>query len=125
LLREYEFTVIAKSDLADGAKAKFFERYEELMTRDGGEILRTEDWGVRKFAFPIKKQHRGLYRIYDFIGKSENVHEMERLMRLDDGVLRYMSLNIGEGVDPVARKAQLAKEAAAAAAAARDQDIDN
>lgn len=125
MLREYEFTVIAKGDLVEGAKAKFFERYEELMTRDGGEILRTEDWGVRKFAFPIKKQHRGIYRIYDFIGHSENVHEMERLMRLDESVLRYMSLNIGENVDPVARRAQLAKEAAAAAAAARDQENEN
>ncbi len=109
MLREYEFTVIAKGDLPEAESTELAKKYEDLMVKGGGEILRKDDWGTRKIAFPINKQHRGHYTFYDFAGQSENITEIERLMRIDENILRYMSVKIADKIDVAKRKAELAK----------------
>lgn len=111
MLREYEFTYISKADIPEADKAKHFAKYEALLLKDGGQILKKDDWGVKKLSFPIKKQFRGHYVHYDYLGKPEHLAEVERLMRIDDAILRFMSLKIGEEVDPETRKAELAARA--------------
>lgn len=114
MLREYDFTVITRGDLPEGESAKVLSTYEGLMTRDGGEILKRDDWGSKKLAYPVKKQFRGYYVNYDFVGSPASVAEMERLMRIDDNVLRYLVVRLDENtdghVDVEARKAELAKQ---------------
>lgn len=113
MLREYDFTVITRGDLADGDHAKVLANYENLMTKDGGEILKKDDWGVKKMTFPINKLFRGHYVNYDFVGAPENIAEMERLMRIDDSILRYLVVRLDDGdegiTDVNARKAEFAK----------------
>ena len=96
MLREYEFTVISRSDLPEAETAKALAKYETLMTQDGGQIIRKDIWGSRRLAFPINKQFKGVYTHYDFFGKSDHLTEIERLMRIDENILRYLSINIGE-----------------------------
>lgn len=114
MLREYDFTVITKGELPEGESAKVLAGYEGLMTREGGEILKRDDWGLKKLAYPIKKQFRGYYVNYDFVGSPASVAEMERLMRIDDNILRYMVVRVDENtdgsVDIEARKVELAKQ---------------
>lgn len=111
MLREYEMTVISRADIAEQDTTKLLAKYEKLMVADGGEILKKDSWGSKKIAFPIKKHHRGVYTSYDFVGTSANLTEMERLMRIDEDVLRYMSVQIGQDVDVAVRKDQLVKAA--------------
>lgn len=120
MLREYELTIIARADLPETENTKLLSKYEKLMTADGGEILQRSNWGVKKLAFPMKKAFRGNYVNYDFIGTPTNLSEMERLMRIDDDVLRYMSVYIGQNVNAAKRKEQLAKIALAAREAANE-----
>ena len=120
MLREYEMTIIARADLPESEGAKLLGKYEKLMTADGGEILQKSTWGVKKLAFPMKKAFRGNYVNYDFVGTSANLAEMERLMRIDDDVLRYMSVYVGQNVNVAKRKEQLAKAATAAREAANE-----
>ncbi len=108
-MREYELTVIAKADMPEEEMGKLQNKYEALMLKDGGQILKKDNWGTRKMAFPIKKQHRGTYMFYDFVGQASHLTEMERLMRIDENVLRYMSVGLGGNVDIEARKVELAK----------------
>ena len=114
MLREYDFTVITKGELPEGESAKVLSGYEGLMTREGGEILKRDDWGLKKLAYPIKKQFRGYYVNYDFVGSPASVAEMERLMRIDDNILRYLVVRVDENtdgsVDIEARKVELAKQ---------------
>jgi len=114
VLREYDFTIITRGDLGEGDNAKVLEGYESLMTKDGGEILKRDEWGGKRLAFPIKKLFRGNYVNYDFVGAPENLAEMERLMRIDDNVLRYLVVRVDEGhegtIDIEARKTELAKQ---------------
>jgi small subunit ribosomal protein S6 len=122
--REFDFTIITRGDITDGDHAKVLSGYEALMTKDGGEIIKKDEWGNRKLAFPIKKTFRGFYVNYDFVGTPENVAEMERLMRIDDNVLRHLIVRIDENtegvIDVEARKAELAK----AERDARERDLE-
>lgn len=113
MLREYDFTVITRGDLTEGDHANVLTNYETLMTKDGGEILKKEEWGVKKLAYPIKKTFRGHYVNYDFVGRPEHLAEVQRLMRIDDNVLRFLVVRMdddAEGITDVeARKAEIAK----------------
>ena len=112
MLREYDFTIITKGDLSDGDHGKVVQGYEALMTKDGGEVLKKEEWGVKRLAYPIKKSFRGHYVNYDFVSSPENCAEMERLMRIDDNVLRYLLVRTDESegtIDVASRKDELAR----------------
>lgn len=84
-------------------------KFESLMTADGGEILKKDALGSRRLAYPINKHFRGVYTNYDFIGLPAHLTEMERLMRIDESVLRYMSVKLGPVEDIELRKAELNK----------------
>lgn len=107
---EYEFTYITKADIPEAEKAKVISKYETVLTTAGGQILKKDDWGVKRLAYPIKRQYRGHYWHYDFVTKPENITEAERLMRIDENVLRYLSIKVGEEVDIAKRKVELAKK---------------
>ena len=114
MLREYEFTIITKGDQQEADFTKTIETYESLMVKDGGEILKKDDWGTKRLAYPIKKTFRGHYLNYDYVGDPINLAEMERLMRIDENVLRYMAIRLDEGnttgvIDKDARRVEIAK----------------
>ena len=109
-MREYEFTIITRADLPDGERTKVLDRYENLMFKESGELLKRDDWGVKKLSYPINKKHRGHYMYYDFVGaKPEGLREAERLLRIDENVLRYMLVRTNDKVDVAKRKVEIAK----------------
>ena len=116
MLREYEFTFITNPYMPEEESKQLVEKYENMLLAGGGEIVRKGDWGTRKLAFPIKKQHRGRFHHYDYVGSPANLSNVERLMRIDENVLRYLSVRLGEEVNVDERKAQLAKQDAQIAA---------
>lgn len=116
MLREYEITMIANPQLSEEGSRELFEKYETMILADGGEVVRKSDWGTRKMAFPIGKHFRGHYMHYDLTAKSENLQKAERLMRIDESVLRCLSVKVGENINVDDRKAELAKLEAQAAA---------
>lgn len=113
MLREYEFTIVAKADLPDSEKQKLFAGYEEILTRNGGSMIKRDDWGAKRLAYPIRKQFRGHYVMFDAASSPVNIAECERLLRIDDNVLRFMVVKLDDEVDVEARKIELAKAAAA------------
>ena len=110
MIREYEFTVIAKSDITDAEATELFKKYEDTICADGGEVLKKDDWGVKKFAYPINRNYKGRYMHYDLAAHPSNLHEAQRLMRIDDNILRFLAVKLeDELLDSEARKAELAK----------------
>ena len=107
MVREYEFTVIANAQLPDSDVGTLIEKYESIMLSNGGEILRKNVWGSKKLAFPIKSQFRGFYVSYDLVAEPDQMKEAERLMRIDDNILRYLSVLLDKEVDIEARKEEL------------------
>lgn len=114
MLREYEFTLISSAQLSDSDVEAHLKKYEEIMTNDGGEVIKKDVWGTRKLSYPINKHFRGHYTVYDLSGSPANMAEAERLMKIDDNVLRYLSIKLGDDVNVDKRKEEI--EAARVAA---------
>ncbi len=122
-MRRYEGVVITDPDISEEQRGQVFSRVLDLIPQSGGALLDQEDWGVRKLAYTIRKKARGHYVRIDFCGNGALVDEMERFYRIDDRVLKYMTVLLAKDVDmeklkeeTAARKAK--KEADKAAASA-------
>jgi len=66
----------------------------------GGTLLKIENWGRRKLAYEVKKQLKGIYIFFRYLGSPGLVEEVERNLHLTDSVIRQYSVKIGENVDP-------------------------
>lgn len=96
LLPGYETTFITRVDLSDDALKTLKDRLTAIIASFGGEVIYQEDWGKRKFAYPIQKEIRGQYTHLVYTGKGEVVAELERNLRLQDSVLRFLTINLAK-----------------------------
>lgn len=110
-MRRYETIVILDPDLSKEAEAPFFDRINDLMPQFKGELIEKDDWGTRKLAYDIKKKSRGHYVRFDFCGDGALVQEMERFCKIDDRVLKFMTVLLADNTTPDAVRAELAEKA--------------
>ena len=97
-MKRYETLFIVQSELSSEDITAIIDRYSKIITDMKGTILKVERWGKRKLAYLIRKQSRGFYILIDFAGKREIVAEVERILKFDDKVLKYMSVKIADGI---------------------------
>jgi len=142
-MRRYEQIVILDSDLSESERSPVFDRLKELIPQYKGFLIDIDEWGQKKLAYEIKKKPRGFYAQVNFCGFGDLVDEMERFFRIDDRILKYMTVVLDKEADVEASKAEMAEkeaqkaeaiakaaeevakkaaEKAAAAAAAADQE---
>lgn len=89
----YETVLIARQDISASQAETIADMAQEILTGGGeGKVSRREYWGLRSLAYRIKKNRKGHYVLLNFEAKAEKVHEMERRLRLNDDVLRYMTV---------------------------------
>jgi len=117
-MKRYETIVIIDPDLSKEAETPIFERLNDLIPQYDGFLIETDDWGTKKLAYDIKKKNRGHYVRFDFCGDGALIQEMERFFRIDDKVMKFMTVLLDEKADLDAIKADLAEKAAAAEQAA-------
>lgn len=111
-MRRYETIVIIDPDLSKEAEAPILERVNDLIPQLGGSLIETDDWGIRKLAYDIKKKNRGHYVRLDFCGDGTLVQEMERFFKIDDKVLKFMTVLLDEDADLDAIQAEMAEKTA-------------
>ncbi|MEA5113771.1 MAG: 30S ribosomal protein S6 [Geobacteraceae bacterium] len=97
-MRKYETIYIVHPDLGDEDIKALSEKVQDVIAGFKGECYRLEDWGMRKLAYPLKKQARGRYFYLNFEGNPALIAELERRLRLDDKVLRYQSVKLEKDV---------------------------
>ena len=107
-MRRYETIFILDPDLSEEQRKPVLDRVMDLFTQYKGFAVESEEWGSRKLAYEIKKKVRGFYIRLDYCGAGDLVDEMERSFRIDDRVLKYMTILLAEDVDPDAIKAEMA-----------------
>ena len=91
-LRHYETMFILKPTLTDEEKDKIVENIKNLISQRGGEVAVVDNIGVRELAYPIKKFERGNYYIVYYTAPAETVLELERQMRYNEELLRFMTV---------------------------------
>ncbi|MBW2267574.1 MAG: 30S ribosomal protein S6, partial [Deltaproteobacteria bacterium] len=109
-MREYETTFIIQPELSDEGVAQMCARFEEVLEKSGASKLFYDDMGKRRLAYPIKKFQKGQYLTIFFLDEGKASSELERAMRLDDSVLRFLTVLGNPNVaDVEARKAEAAE----------------
>ena len=89
-MNSYELLYIVKADMEDEARTALISRFSDLIVADGGEIVETDEWGKRKFAYPINYVNEGYYVLVDFAADPQLPRELERNFKNDESILRYM-----------------------------------
>ena len=120
-MRRYETFIIIDPDLSEEQRLPVLERVKEVMAQLSGFLIRVDDWGSRKLSYAVKKKERGYYVRFDFCGTGQLVNEMERFFRIDERVLKHMSVLLDTQPDLERIKEEMAKaeeEAQKAAATA-------
>ena len=119
-MRRYEQIVILDSDLSEDERSPVFDKLKELIPQYKGFLIDIDEWGQKKLAYDIKKKPRGFYAQINFCGFGDLVDEMERFFRIDDRVLKYMTVLLDKEADVEAIKAEMVeKETLKAEAAAK------
>jgi small subunit ribosomal protein S6 len=90
-MRPYE-TLIVLSPALGGETQPLIERVQDVIRSRGGQVDASHDWGSKKLAHPIHKQTDGRYFLIEYQAEGEAVAEVERTLRITDGVLRYISV---------------------------------
>ena len=92
----YESVFLARQDISNAQVDQLADQFSEIITNMGGTIAKREYWGVRKLAYRIKKNRKAHYVLFNIDAPSDAVLEMERNMRLNEDILRYLTLRIEE-----------------------------
>ena len=108
-MRRYETIFIHDPDLSDDQRDSVFERVTDLIPRHDGLLVVLDKWGTKKLAYEIKKKPRGYYVRLDFCGNGLLVDEIERSFRIDDRVLKYMTILMEKAVDIEKIKEEMAQ----------------
>ena len=98
-MRRYETIAILDPDLSAEDRAPVVQRVTDVITQGDGYLALVDEWGARKLAYEVKKKDRGYYIRFDFCGSGAVVDEIERFFRIDDRVLKYMSVLLDKTAD--------------------------
>jgi small subunit ribosomal protein S6 len=109
--REYETIFILRPDTNQDGIQLVNTRVRSIIDQMGGKLMKLDNWGKRKLAYEVKKQLKGIYLYWQYLGTSGVVEEIERNLRMLDSVIRYYTVKIDENVDPAARPGAIDDEA--------------
>jgi small subunit ribosomal protein S6 len=108
-MRRYETIFIADNDLSEEDRSPIFEKLKDLIQQHGGLLVMVDEWGGKKLAYEIKKKARGYYVRLDYCGSGILVNEIERFFRIDDRILKFMTVLLDKDVDIETVKEEIAK----------------
>ena len=94
--RTYEVMYIADPETAVETIGKLNEAVEKLVQTEGGNVVRTDDLGRRRLAYPINKKTEGYYVLFEIEGSGQEIAELERRMRVNEMIMRYMTVRVDE-----------------------------
>jgi small subunit ribosomal protein S6 len=100
----YENVFIARQDISGAQVDALTDGFAQLIAEQGGEVKKREYWGLRNLSYRMKKNRKGHYMLMNIDAPSAAVTELERTMRINEDVLRYLTLRVDqleEGPSPV------------------------
>ena len=98
-LRHYETMFLLHPDLSSEDRDEAVEKFSSLITENGGQIVKTDKWPLKKLAYRVQKQTHGYYVILDFGAVASTIQELTRNFRLDERVMKFISTKLSEQFD--------------------------
>ena len=90
----YECTFITKQGLSDSQTKQLIEKYEKVIKTNSGEVLKTEEWGLRILSHRIKNNKKGFYFHIKFKGVGQTIKELEKIENIDETLIRYLTIKV-------------------------------
>ena len=90
----YECTFITKQSLSDSQAKKLIGKYENIIKTNSGEVLKTEEWGLRILSHRIKNNKKGFYFHIKFKGVGQTIKELEKIENIDETLIRYLTVKV-------------------------------
>lgn len=96
-MRDYELLYIIKTEVSEEQNQAVIDRYNGVLESEGAEVVKVDKWGKRKLAYTIDKKYTdGFYVLVNFKGEANAVDEADRLMKIDENLLRHMITRVDE-----------------------------
>ena len=88
----YENTIVARQDLAEKELKTLKDKYNELINKSSGKVIKVEEWGLINLANKIKNYKRGFYIHFKFEGTTSTLKEIEKKIKLDSSIIRHLTI---------------------------------
>ena len=90
----YEHTLITKQDLQENDAKKLINKYEDIINKNSGNVLKVEEWGLKKFSHNIKNNKKGFYFNIKFEGIGKTIEELEKVENIDQMLIRFLTVRV-------------------------------
>ena len=90
----YEHTIIARQDVGVSQLKQLQEKYTNLVTKNEGKVLKTENWGLLNLSYLIKRNKKGNYIHFKIEGSGKTIAELEKSEKIDKSLLRYLTVKV-------------------------------
>jgi len=98
-MNSYELMFIVDPDVSDDALEKVLTKFKDVITKNGGDVLKVDDYGVKSLAYKINKKPQGHYFLCLFNGPGGFIVELERNLRIDENIMRFVVTRLEEVID--------------------------
>ncbi len=88
----YETLFVVKPTLTDEETAAQIEKIKEVVAKNGGELIATDDMGMRKLAYPVEKNNRGYYTVLFYKAEGTLISELERNLKINEDVIKFLTV---------------------------------
>ena len=95
-MSNYESVLIARQDLGASQVNELVSSLSDVIKNKGGEVVKVDNWGLKNLAYRIKKNRKGHYVLLNIVAPAQAIFEYERLVRLNEDVIRYMTVKVDE-----------------------------
>ena len=95
-MTNYESVLIARQDLGASQVNNIVSELTNVITANGGEVVKVDNWGLKNLAYRIKKNRKGNYVLLNISAPAQAIAEYERIMRFNEDIIRYMTVKVDE-----------------------------
>ncbi len=100
-MKKYETLLLFSPDLSTEERKQIVDKLSNVIQENSGEITAVDEWGMKELAYPVKKFTRGYYLRLEYGSPGTTVHELERVIRISEGILKFMSVKVEETFESV------------------------
>ena len=90
----YEHTLITKQDLQEKQTKSLISKYEEIINKNAGKVLKIEEWGLKNFSHKIRNNKKGFYFHIKFEGTGKTINELEKAEDIDQMLIRFLTVRV-------------------------------
>ncbi len=95
-MANYESVLIARQDLGTSQVNNIVSELSDVIKKEGGEVVKVDNWGLKNLAYRIKKNRKGHYVLLNITAPANAIAEYERIMRFNEDIIRYMTVKVDE-----------------------------